>query len=306
MEEINYYNEIKNLIESYEINHKVRALQDNSEKLQTNWNIGRLLMEAQGGAKRAKYGDGLIKKWSIDLEAKYGKSYSKRSLMFYRKLYEVFPNVSTVWTQLSYSHLKNLLFIKDENERNYYVNQVILNHLSVRELREMIKSKAYNRLSYTDKENIKLMDNTNHLTIEDMIKDPILIKVDKQISKLDEQALHKYIINMIEERFLELGIGFALVGHEVKIVEENHTFKIDLLFFNYELNSFVVVELKTRSSKPQDVGQLEFYVHLVDKQLKKKNHNKTVGLLIVKKKNQYILEYTTNKELFVTTYKLML
>ena len=186
------------------------------------------------------------------------------------------------------------------------MNQVILNHLSVRELREMIKSKVYDRLSYTDRENIKLIDSTNHLTIEDMIRYPILIKADNQMQNLNEQALHKYIINMLEKRFLELGSGFALVGHEVKIVKENHTFKIDLLFFNYELNSFVVVELKTRASKPQDVGQLEFYVHLVDKQLKKNNHNKTVGLLIVKKKNQYILEYTTNKELFVTTYKLML
>ena len=125
------------------------------------------------------------------------------------------------------------------------MNQVILNHLSVRELREMIKSKVYDRLSYTDRENIKLIDSTNHLTIEDMIRYPILIKADNQMQNLNEQALHKYIINMLEKRFLELGSGFALVGHEVKIVKENHTFKIDLLFFNYELNSFVVVELKT-------------------------------------------------------------
>ena len=119
MKEKKYYNEIKNIIETYEVNHRVSALQDNSEKLLMNWNIGRLLIEAQGGLNRAKYGDGLIKKWSINLEAMYGKSYSKRSLMFYRKLYEVFPIVSTVWTQLSFSHLKNLLSIKNENERNY-------------------------------------------------------------------------------------------------------------------------------------------------------------------------------------------
>ena len=223
-----------------------------------------------------------------------------------RKFYLVFPKLPTMSANLSWSVIVELFSLKSVEERNYYMNQTLLNHLSVRELREMIKSKAYNRLSYADKENIKLMDNTNHLTIEDMIKDPILIKADNQMQNLNEQALHKYIINMLEKRFLELGSGFALVGHEVKMVEENHTFKIDLLFFNYELNSFVVVELKTRASKPQDVGQLEFYVHLVDKQLKKNNHNKTVGLLIVKKKNQYILEYTTNKELFVTTYKLML
>ena len=226
--------------------------------------------------------------------------------MLYRKFYLLYPKVNTLCTQLNWSQYRYLLSIKNENERNYYINQVILNHLSVRELRNLIKSKAYDRLSYTDKENIKLIDNDSSLSIQDMVKDPILVKVNKKIDKLDEKALHQYIISMLETRFLELGTGFALIGHEVKIIEENHTFKMDLLFFNYELNSFVVVELKTRASKPQDIGQLEFYVHLVDKKLKKRNHNQTVGLLIVKKKNQYILEYTTNKELFVTTYKLML
>ena len=283
-----YYLEIKSLIENYEINHKVRALQDNSEKLLMNWHIGRLLIEAQGGTKRAKYGDNLIKKWSINLERMYGKSYSKRSLMFYRKLYEVYPIVSTAWTQLSYSYLKNLLFIKSENERTYYINQAILNSLSVRELRELIKSKAYERLSYADKENIKLINDNTSLTIEDMIKDPILIKTNKKINNLDEKVLHKYIINMLENKFLELGMGFTLAGHEYKIKENNHTFKIDLLFFNYELNAFVVVEVKTREALPKDIGQLDFYVYLVDKHLKKKNHNNTIGLLII----------------FITTYNL--
>ena len=142
MNELEYYKQIKELIENYEVNSKVRYMQDNQEKLLTSWNIGKLLVEAQGGLNRAKYGDGLIKKWAKDLEANYGKKYSQRSLMFYRKLYEVFPNVSTLWTQLTYSHFKSLLYIKNENERNYYINQVMLDHLSVRELRELIKNKA--------------------------------------------------------------------------------------------------------------------------------------------------------------------
>ena len=139
--------------------------------------------------------------------------------MFYRKLYEVFPNVSTLWTQLSYSHLKCLLFIKNENERKYYINQVILNGLSVRELGELLKSKAYDRLSYADKENIELIDSDVSLTIEDMVKDPILIKINSTTNELDEKTLHKYIINMLENKFLELGMGFTLAGHEYKIKE---------------------------------------------------------------------------------------
>ena len=306
MKEKTYYNEIKTLIEAYEVNHKVRALQDNSEKLLMNWNIGRLLVEAQGGMNRAKYGDGLIKEWSLKLSLLFGKNYSYTNLKYMRQFYLSFPNGHAVSDQLTWTHYRYLLSIKNEFERNYYINQVILNHLSVRELRELIKSKAYDRLSYVDKENIKLISDNTSLAIKDMIKDPILIKTNKQLNHLDEKILHKYIIEMLENKFLELGVGFALIGHEYKIKENNHTFKIDLLFFNIELNAYVVLELKIREAIPKDIGQLEFYTHLVDKHLKKSNHNKTFGLLIVKKKDKYIVEYTTNKELFITTYKLML
>ena len=206
---------------------------------------------------------------------------------------------------MNWTHYRILFSIKDENERNYYTNQVVLNHLSTRELEELIKSKAYDRLSYADKENIQLIDgNSTSLTIEDMIIDPILIKTDSKICKLDEKALHKYVIAMLEDKFLELGTGFALMGHEVKIVIDNHTFKIDLLFFNVNLNAYVVVELKLREYHPKDIGQLEFYVDYVDKNIKLHNHNKTIGLLIVKKKNKYVIEYTTNKDIFITTFKL--
>ena len=117
-----------------------------------------------------------------------------------------------------------------------------------------------------------------------LIKDPILIKTNKKIDHLDEKVLHQYIISMLENKFLELGVGFALIGHEYKIKEDKHIFKIDLLFFNVELNAYIVIELKIREALPKDIKQLEFYVHLVDKHLKRNNHNKTIGLLIVKKK----------------------
>ena len=160
---------------------------------------------------------------------------------------------------------------------------------------------------FKDKENITLIENNNknNLTIEDMIKDPILIKVDNDVNKLDEKALHKYIISMLENRFLELGTGFALIGHEYKIMINNHTYKIDLLFFNYLLNAFIVVELKTKEYHPKDKGQLEFYVNYVDKNIRLDKHNSTIGLLIVKKKDKYVIEYVTNEDIYVTTYKLI-
>ena len=303
--ELEYYNQIKNLIDTYEVNTRLRLMQDNSEKLKTNWNVGKLLVEAQGGENRAKYGDNLIKKWSKKLSEVYGNKYGYTNLSNMRQFYILFPILRTVCEELSWSHYRYLLPVKNENERNYYINQVILNHLSVRELREMIKSKAYERLSYADKENIELINNNTSLTIQDMVKDPILIKVNRQIEKLDEKVLHKYIISMLEERFLELGTGFALIGHEYKIHIDNHTFKIDLLFFNYQLNSFVVVELKAKEYHPKDIGQLKFYVDYIDKNIKLSTHNKTNGLLIVKKKNKYVIEYVTNEDIYVTTYELV-
>ena len=222
-----------------------------------------------------------------------------------RQFYLLYPKWSSLRTVLNWTHYRILFSIKDENERNYYTNQVVLNHLSTRELEELIKSKAYDRLSYADKEKIQVIDgNSTSLTIEDMIKDPILIKTNNKVHKLDEKALHKYVIAMLEEKFLELGTGFALMGHEVKIVIDNHTFKIDLLFFNVNLNAYVVVELKLREYHPKDIGQLEFYVDYVDKNIKLHNHNKTIGLLIVKKKNKYVIEYTTSPDIYVTTYML--
>ena len=303
---MNYYEEIKNIIEEREVNRIVREIKDNRDDLLSRWNIGKLLVDAQGGLSRAKYGSSLIKEWGKEFESHYGKSYDYTNLSRMIKFYKIFPKVATLSQYLSWSHITDILPLKNENERIYYINQVILNNLSVRELRSEIKNKAYDRLSYVDKNNIKLIEDNNYsLTIEDMIKDPILIKVEKDITKLSEKALHKYIIDMLESKFLELGVGFTLAGHEYKIIIDNRTYKIDLLFFNTKLNRYIVIEVKVREVKPEDIGQVDFYVNYIDKHLKEKYMNKTIGLLIVRKNNKLVLEYTTNKDIFVTTYKLM-
>ena len=302
---MNYYKQVENLIKNNEVNKKVRALQDNSETLYTYWNIGRLIVEAQGGEKRAKYGDGLIKEWGKKLSEKYGRGYDYTNLSRMRLFYIEFPIIGSLRQQLTWTHYRYILPIKDENERNYYINRVILDNLSVRDLRREIKNKSFDRLSYADKENIEIISDMNlSLSIEDMIKDPIILKSDIDTNEINEKAIHKYIISLLEDKFLELGTGFALVGHEYKIVINNNTYHIDLLFFNTELNSYIVVEVKTRALKPQDIGQLEFYVGYVENNIKKNYHNKTIGILIVKKKNKYVIEYTTSPDIYVTTYML--
>ena len=303
---MNYFKNIEELIVENEANKKANALRDNSSTLLTYWNIGKLIVEAQGGEKRAKYGDNLISEWGKKLSEKYGKNYGVRTLQRMRQLFLLFPKASTLWTKLNWSHYKLILPIKNENERNYYINLVILNNLSVRELQREIKNKSFDRLSYADKEHIEIINNTNNtpLSIKDMIKDPIILKTDKNMDKIDEQAIHKYIISLLEDKFLELGTGFTLAGHEYKIHIDNKTYKIDLLFFNVKLNAYVVVEVKTRKIKHTDIGQLNFYVNYVEDNIKEINHNKTIGLLIVKENDKYIIKYTTSNDILVTTYAL--
>ena len=303
---MNYFKNIEELIVENEARKRATVLKDNTNTLLTYWNIGKLIVEAQGGEKRAKYGNNLIKEWGEKLSEKYGKNYGKSNLNKMRKFYITFPIVDALRPQLTWTHYRTLLIIKNENERNYYINLVILNNLSSRELEKEIKNKAFDRLSYADKEHIEVINDTNNtsLSIKDMIKDPIILKTDKNMDKIDEQAIHKYIISLLEDKFLELGTGFALIGHEYKLHIDNKTYKIDLLFFNVKLNAYVVVEVKIRKIKHTDIGQLKFYVNYVEDNIKDINHNKTIGLLIVKENDKYVIKYTTSNDILVTTYAL--
>ena len=304
---MNYFDKIKNIIEEKEVNEKVRYLESNKETIKTYFNIGRLLIEAQGGETRAKYGDNLIKEWAVKLSNEYGNNYSYRNLNYMRKFYMYFKKVNTLCSQfnLSWSHYKYLLKFDNENERNYYINRCIENNLSVRGLINEIKTDSFNRLSYADKKNIKLIgeDNNNELKLEDMLHDPIIINIDKD-EKLSEKVLKKYILKELEKVFLELGTGFTFVGSEYKVTYDNKNYFIDLLFFNYKLNRFMACELKKDEVTAKDIGQTLNYMKVVDKTLKESHHNKTMGIIISKRNNKLILEYVSDLDIFLTTYKL--
>ena len=303
---MNYYKEIKNLIEEKEVNDKVRYLESNKETIKIYYEIGRLLIKAQGGEEKAKYGDGLIKKWSEKLTKEYGNGYSEKNLKRMRKFYIYFKNEkrSTLLTQLSWSHWNYILSFKNENERNYYINRCIQNNLSVRGLINEIKTKSFDRLSYADKKHIKLVtDKETSLDIKDMIHDPILINIDSK-EKMSEKILKKYILKELEHFFLELGTGFTFVGSEYKLSYDNKNYYVDLLLFNTELNRYIVCELKLGEIKPGDVAQTKVYMMLTDKFLKRRFHNETIGIIITRKNGKLALEYVSDPNIFVTTYRL--
>ncbi|MFR5756123.1 MAG: PDDEXK nuclease domain-containing protein [Lachnospiraceae bacterium] len=303
---MNYYKEIKNLIEEKEVNDKVKYLESNKETIKTYHEIGRLLIKAQGGEEKAKYGDGLIKKWSEKLTKEYGNGYSEKNLKRMRKFYIYFKNEkrSTLLTQLSWSHWNYILSLKNENERNYYINRCIQNNLSVRGLINEIKTKSFDRLSYADKKHIKLItDKKTSLDIKDMIHDPILINIDSK-EKMSEKILKKYILKELEHFFLELGTGFTFVGSEYKLSYDNKNYYVDLLLFNYKLNRFIVCELKLNSVNAKDIGQTLNYIKIIDKTLKEKNHKNTIGIIVSKRNNKFFLEYVSDLSLMLTTYKL--
>ena len=303
---MNYYKEIKNLIEEKEVNDKVRYLESNKETIKTYYEIGRLLIKAQGGEEKAKYGDGLIKKWSEKLTKEYGNGYKIANLKNMRKFYIMFRKSYTACSQsnLSWSHYKYLLKFDNENERNYYINRCIQNNLSVRGLINEIKTKSFDRLSYADKKHIKLItDKETSLDIKDMIHDPILINIDDN-EKISEKVLKKYILKELEHFFLELGTGFTFVGSEYKLSYDNKNYYVDLLLFNTELNRYIVCELKLGEIKPRDVTQTKVYMMLTDKFLKRRFHKETIGIIITRKNGKLALEYVSDPNIFVTTYRL--
>ena len=204
--------------------------------------------------------------------------------------------------QLTWSNICLLLPIKNENKRNYYINMCIKKNLSKRELQKEIKNNAFERLSLADKENIKLISDKNELlTIKDTLKDPVLIPINEDLDNISEEKLAKIIRKELEIFLLELGCGYTYAGKEVRMGESY----CDLLFFNYEFNCFVVIELKIRKIKKEDIGQLEYYINYVDENMKKESFNPTIGVLVAKEGNYLVMKYCTNKNIYKTTYKII-
>ena len=293
---MNYYNEIKDVLVKNEVYKKVKDYSKNKSDLNSYYEVGRLLVEAQGGEARAKYGNKLIKEYSAKLTKELGKGYGYRNLFLMRKFYLKFEKLQTMSAQLSWSHICELLSLNSTNMINYYIYIVNKFNLSVRELRERIKNKEYERIG--KKQEIEVPQ------VNTLIKNPIIIKTNKEIKKVSEYILHNLILEDIDNFLKELGIGFAYIGNEVKIKIGDRYYRIDFLLFNTEYNCYVVIELKITEMRPEYIGQVLKYINYVDKHIKKIFHEQTVGVIICKKNNEFIMEYCTNPSIFTTTYLL--
>ena len=288
-----YYESIRNRIRDNEITKRVKDYSKNRSDLNTYLSVGRELSEAG-----KKYGEGIIKKYSEQLTKEFGKGYTETNLRYFRQFY-LFSKYHTVCDELSWSHYRVLLSVKDEAV-DYYIKSIISSNLSVRELRTRIKNKEYERLDEETK--LKLINNKETNGVTDYVKNPIIIHNKNNYESISERVLQKMILEDIPAFLVELGEGFTFIKNEYKIkVGDNYNF-IDLLLFNYIYNSFVVIELKIEELKKEHVGQIEVYMNYIDKNVKKSIHDKTIGIILVRKNNKYIMEYCSDERIKTREY----
>ena len=294
---MNYYEDIKKELINNEINRKVKTHSINKSDLTTYYNVGKTLSEAG-----KCYGESIIKEYSKKLTNELGKGYGVTSLKRFRQFYLMVEKGAPLSHLLTWSHYIEIIPINNVTIINYYINICIYQNLSVRELRNKIKNKEYERL---DEETKNKLINNEKLNIKDNIKNPILIKNIHNYTEIIEKILQKLVLEDISLFMKELGDSFSFIDNEYKIkIGERYNY-IDLLLFNIEFNCYVVVELKVTELKKEHIGQIQVYMNYIDKNLKKINQDKTIGIIICKKENKYVIEYSSDARIVARTYELL-
>ena len=293
---MNYYNEIKEQLINNEINRKVKNYSINKSDINTYYKVGKLLLEAGN-----QYGESIIKEYSLRLTEELGSGYSQRNLRNMRQFYKVSKKWQTLSAKLSWSHYCEILWF-DENKFQYYVKVAELNNLSIRQLREWIKSKEYERLPESTKD--KLI-NHDESTIVDYVKNPIIIKNSSKYDIFSEKVLQKLILEDIEKFLDELGNGFTFIKSEYPIKLDDRYNYIDLLLYNIKYKCYVVVELKVTELKKEHTGQIMTYMNYIDKNIKTIDENNTVGIIICKQDNEYVIKYCSDDRIIAREYELV-
>ena len=295
---MNYYDEIKEKLLKNEIYAKVKDYSKERNKFLTYFEVGKLLSEAG-----KEYGNDIIGSYAEKLAIEVGKKYNVRTLRRIRQFYNVFKDEkwSPSATVLTWSHYTELLALNDINKINYYIDICKKQSLSRNDLRNKIKSKEYERLSEETKN--KLITN-EELKLPDLVPNPILIKSELNQEKLSEYTLKQAILNNLENFLTQLGNGFSYIGNEYKMKVGNNYNYIDLLLYNFKYKCFVVIELKVTELKKEHIGQIQVYMNYIDKNVKDVSDDKTIGIIICSKNNQFIIEYCSDERIFAREFKI--
>jgi predicted nuclease of restriction endonuclease-like (RecB) superfamily len=289
----------------------------NTAMLQAYWNVGReIIEEEQMGKNRAGYGRFLIKNLSLRLTTTFGRGFTESNLKYMRLFYQKFKNCHALRDELTWTHYRLLLKVEKMSAREFYIQEAIAGNWSTRQLERQINSLFYERILMSDKKQgtaLRKEDECKQDTSElsHFIKDPFVLEfLDlKDNSKLAEAQLESALIEKLQQFLIELGTGFSLVGRQYRITVDNDHFYIDLVFYNYILKCFLLIDLKTDKLMPQDIGQMDFYVRLFEDRIKPPGDNPTIGLILCTDKNETIVKYSVLREgrqIFASKYRLYL
>jgi len=287
----------------------------NSAMVIAYWNIGKIIVEDElQGKNRADYGKGILKDLSIKLINEYGNGFNHRNLQHMKKFYELFQNVNSVSTQLSWTHYRHLLRVKNETARIWYTNEAVKENWSTRALERQINSFYYERL-LSSKNKVPVINEANDkiksLAPQDILKDPYVLEFLnlKNRPSFTEQELESGLIEQLQEFLLELGSGFSFVARQKHFDLDGEHFYIDLVFYNYILKCFVLIDLKRGKLTHQDVGQMDMYVRIFEDKMRGEGDNPTIGLILCSDKNEAVAKYSIlseGKQIFASKYRLLL
>lgn len=296
---MDYYNKIKDELVNNETYKIVKDYSKNRSDLKTYYNVGKLLNDAG-----KHYGEGIIKKYSDKLTNELRKKFNETTLKRIRQFYSLIKKGAPLVHQLTWSHYQELLPLKEINKINYYINICQEQNLSKRKLREKIKNNEYERLD--DKTKLKLINKEQEQEkVEDFIKNPILIKNKYNKEDISERMLQRLILEDMPSFLKELGNGFCFIDNEYPIKIGKRYNYIDLLLYNINFNCYVVCELKTTELKKEHMGQVQTYMNYIDKNVKTLKQSLTIGIIICKKDNKFVMEYVTDENVFDREYQLI-
>lgn len=296
------------------LNNSRQQLQQtiNTTMVQTYWHVGRIIVEdEQKGSERASYGKQVIPQLAEILTSEFGKGFDARNLRNMRAFYQAFPIWNTVCTKLSWSHFRFLIRLDNVQARQWYLEEAIAQGWSARALDRQISSLYYERLlSSQEKPPVEkeAKEKTAALSIseKDYLRDPYIFDfLNLPHQSLVETNVEQALIDNLQKFLLELGKGFAFVERQQHIKTDDQDFYIDLVFYNFKLKCFLLIDLKIGKLSHQDVGQIDTYVRIYDQLKKEPDDNPTIGLILCSQKSEAVAKYSVladGKQIFASKY----